>query len=296
MTWTNLMIQTSADSAEKITDYLMDLGAISTSIQDKNLNQNNEEIIFGEPHNGPQQYWKENTISALFEENIKVEKIKNELENFLNQKIEVIVTKIEDQDWVKISQDQFHPICIRDNFWIIPTWHSQEFKSGINLILDPGLAFGTGSHPTTHLCIEWLIDNVKKNNQVLDYGCGSGILAIAAKKIGCKLALGVDIDPQALIASKDNALLNNVNVEFIETSKPIMIKADLIVANILSSALSVLAPALAGYCNPHGMIALSGILEAQEKIIIEIYQEWFNIVGVTRKDGWVCISGVRRNN
>ncbi|MDG2253077.1 MAG: 50S ribosomal protein L11 methyltransferase [Methylophilaceae bacterium] len=296
MAWTNLMIQTSADSAEKITDYLIELGAISASIQDKNLNQNNEEIIFGEPHDGPQQYWKENTISALFEENIEVDKIKKELENFLNHKIEAIISKIEDQDWVKTSQDQFNPICIRDKLWIIPTWHSQELKNGINLILDPGLAFGTGSHPTTHLCIEWLIDNVKKNNQILDYGCGSGILAIAAKKIGCKSALGVDIDPQALIASKDNAKLNNVNIEFIESSEPIEIKADLIVANILSSALSVLAPVLASYCRPGGIIALSGILETQEKKIKVIYQEWFDIIGVTKREGWVCISAVRRNN
>jgi len=290
------MIQTSADSAEKITDYLIELGAISASIQDKNLNQNNEEIIFGEPHDGPQQYWKENTISALFEENIEVDKIKKELENFLNHKIEAIISKIEDQDWVKTSQDQFNPICIRDKLWIIPTWHRQELKNGINLILDPGLAFGTGSHPTTHLCIEWLIDNVKKNNQILDYGCGSGILAIAAKKIGCKSALGVDIDPQALIASKDNAKLNNVNIEFIESSEPIEIKADLIVANILSSALSVLAPVLASYCRPGGIIALSGILETQEKKIKVIYQEWFDIIGVTKREGWVCISAVRRNN
>jgi len=290
------MIQTSADSAEKITDYLIELGAISASIQDKNLNQNNEEIIFGEPHDGPQQYWKENTISALFEENIEVDKIKKELENFLNHKIEAIISKIEDQDWVKTSQDQFNPICIRDKLWIIQTWHRQELKNGINLILDPGLAFGTGSHPTTHLCIEWLIDNVKKNNQILDYGCGSGILAIAAKKIGCKSALGVDIDPQALIASKDNAKLNNVNIEFIESSEPIEIKADLIVANILSSALSVLAPVLASYCRPGGIIALSGILETQEKKIKVIYQEWFDIIGVTKREGWVCISAVRRNN
>ena len=295
MTWTNLVIQISSDSAEKTTDYLINLGALSVSIQDKNLNQNNEEIIFGEPHNSPQQYWQENSICALFDVNIEVDTIKNKLESFLNKKVEVIASRIEDQDWVKTSQDQFHPICIQDKFWIVPTWHSHELQNGINLILDPGLAFGTGSHPTTHLCIEWLIDHVKKSNRVLDYGCGSGILAIAAKKIGCQSALGVDIDPQALIASKDNALLNNVTIEFIESSKPIEIKADLIVANILSSALSVLAPVLAGYCKPNGMLALSGILEAQENHIKEIYKEWFDIINVTRKEGWVCISCLRRN-
>jgi ribosomal protein L11 methyltransferase len=296
MAWTNLMIQTSAESAEKTTDYLIDLGALSASIQDKNLNQNNEEIIFGEPHNGPQQYWQENSINALFDENIEIDKIKSKLEQFLNQEIKVIVSRVEDQDWVKTSQDQFHPICIRDKFWIIPTWHSHKLRNGINLILDPGLAFGTGSHPTTHLCIEWLIDHVNKKNRVLDYGCGSGILAIAAKKIGCQSVLGVDIDPQALIASKDNAILNNVTIELTASSEPIKINADLIVANILSSALSVLAPALAGYCKPNGMIALSGILEAQENDIKEIYKEWFDIINITRKEGWVCISGIRRNN
>ncbi len=290
------MIQTNAESAEKTTDYLIDLGALSASIQDKNLNQNNEEIIFGEPHNGPQQYWQENSINALFDENIEIDKIKSKLEKFLNQEIKVIVSRVEDQDWVKTSQDQFHPICIRDKFWIIPTWHNLKLRNGINLILDPGLAFGTGSHPTTHLCIEWLIDHVNKNNRVLDYGCGSGILAIAAKKIGCQSVLGVDIDPQALIASKDNAILNNVTIELAASSEPIEIKADLIVANILSSALSILAPALAGYCKPNGMIALSGILEVQENDIKEIYKEWFDIINITRKEGWVCISGIRHNN
>tara|TARA_B100000780_G_C21109741_1_gene448396 strand:- start:989 stop:1876 length:888 start_codon:yes stop_codon:yes gene_type:complete len=295
MAWINLMIQTGADSAEKATDYLIDLGALSASIQDKNFNQNNEEIIFAEPHNGPQQYWQENSISALFKENIDVDKIKNKLENFLNQKIEVMISRVEDKDWVKTTQDQFHPICIGDEFWIIPTWHSHELKKGITLILDPGLAFGTGSHPTTQLCIEWLIDHVKENNRVLDYGCGSGILAIAAKKIGCQSAIGVDIDPQALIASKDNASLNNVMIELAPSSEPIETKADLIVANILSSALSVLAPAIASYCKPYGMIALSGILEGQENNIIQIYKEWFDIMKITKKEGWVCISGIRRN-
>ena len=297
MSWTNLIVQTNKQEVDSISDFLIELGAISTSIEDTNLNQNNEELIFGEPHNQSQQFWKNNTVQALFEKTIDIELIKASLKNKFNSiNLSFSISDIQDQDWVKLTQSQFLPIHIHDKLWIIPTWHRQELKNGINLILDPGLAFGTGSHPTTHLCIEWLIDNVKKNNQILDYGCGSGILAIAAKKIGCKSALGVDIDPQALIASKDNAKLNNVNIEFIESSEPIEIKADLIVANILSSALSVLAPVLASYCRPGGIIALSGILETQEKKIKVIYQEWFDIIGVTKREGWVCISAVRRNN
>jgi len=294
MAWTNIIVQIDADYADEVTDYLLELGALSASIQDKNLNQNNEEMIFGEPHNGPQQFWQENTISALFNVDANVLEIKTSLENFINREIEMSVSTVADQDWVKTSQEQFQPIFIRDEFWILPTWHKHQLKKGINLILDPGLAFGTGSHPTTHLCIEWLIDHAKSSHHVLDYGCGSGILAIAAKKLGCEHVLGVDIDPQAVLASRDNAILNNVTIEFKETSETIHAQSDLIVANILSSALSVLAPALAGYLKPQGLIALSGILEAQEDQINAIYQEWFIINKVTRKEGWVCISGVRK--
>ena len=163
----------------------------------------------------------------------------------------------------------------------------------INIILDPGLAFGTGAHPTTHLCTEWLIDNVSKEKKVLDYGCGSGILAIAAFKLGAKMVKGVDIDPQAIIASKQNGNVNKCNIDWLNTNEDFKFQADLLVANILSSALSVLAPLLASYCAPKGKIALSGILESQENQIKKIYEPWFNFEKTLKNNGWVCLSGVK---
>ena len=195
---------------------------------------------------------------------------------------------------MKLTQAQFSPIRINDKLWIIPTWHKIQDKNAINLILDPGLAFGTGTHPTTHLCLLWLLKNVNKNLSVLDYGCGSGILGIASKKIGAKKVIGVDIDNQAVDASKENSKMNDVKIFWSNTKNKIEFKADLIVANILSSALIVLAPILAEHCKINGKIALSGILESQEDDIKKIYSSWFDFNPSYKKDGWVLISGTKR--
>ena len=204
------------------------------------------------------------------------------------------ISNIQDQDWVKLTQSQFSPINIIDKLWIIPSWHKIQDNKAINLILDPGLAFGTGTHATTHLCLLWLLTNVNKNITILDYGCGSGILSIAAKKIGAKKVFGVDIDNQAIRSSQDNAKINNVEIFWSNTESKIDYKSDLVVANILSSALSVLAPVLAQHCNTNGKIALSGILEKQEKELKEIYGRWFDFEPSHYKDGWVLISGIKR--
>ena len=200
---------------------------------------------------------------------------------------------VSETDWVKLSQSQFKPICIKDRINIVPSWHKINNPKLINIILDPGLAFGTGAHPTTHLCTEWLIDNVSKEKKVLDYGCGSGILAIAAYKLGAKMVKGVDIDPQAILASKENGNVNECNIEWLNTDEDFKYQADLLVANILSSALSVLAPLLASYCLPKGKIALSGILESQENEIKKIYAPWFIFEKTFKDNGWVCLSGVK---
>ena len=295
MSWTNLIVQTNKQEVDSISDFLIDIGAISTSIEDSNLNQNNEELIFGEPHNQLQQFWKNNTLQALFEKKIDIEIIKAALiAKFDTLIFSIEAHDIQDQDWVKLTQSQFSPIKITDKLWIIPSWHKIQDHKAINLILDPGLAFGTGTHATTHLCLLWLLTNVNKNITILDYGCGSGILSIAAKKIGAKKVFGVDIDNQAIRSSQDNAKINNVEIFWSNTECKIDYKSDLVVANILSSALSVLAPVLAQHCNTNGKIALSGILEKQEKELKEIYGRWFDFEPSHYKDGWVLISGIKR--
>jgi ribosomal protein L11 methyltransferase len=200
---------------------------------------------------------------------------------------------IAEQDWVRATQAQFDPIEITPKLWIVPTWHTAPQADAINIVLDPGLAFGTGSHPTTSLCLEWLT-NQHNLGSVLDYGCGSGILAIAAKKLGAQHVVGVDIDAQAIIASHYNAEQNHVAIEFFDANTFVHATFDVVVANILSSALMVLAPALAKYCKTSGKIALSGILEAQTEALITRYSEWFNMDAPKQKDAWILLTGTKR--
>mgnify|MGYP000073412529 FL=1 len=294
MAWINLTFFAEEKDIDLLSEALETRGALSIFIQDKNLNNSDEELIFGEPHSGPNKFWATNQIQALFNKSVDIKEIQDELvSNFQDIDFKFTASSVSETDWVKLSQSQFKPICIKDRINIVPSWHKINNPKLINIILDPGLAFGTGAHPTTHLCTEWLIDNVSKEKKVLDYGCGSGILAIAAYKLGAKMVKGVDIDPQAIIASKENGTLNECNIDWLNTDKDLKFQADLLVANILSSALSVLAPLLASYCSPKGKIALSGILESQENQIKKIYAPWFTFEQTSKNNGWVCLSGVK---
>jgi ribosomal protein L11 methyltransferase len=294
MAWINLTFFAEEKDIDLLSEALETRGALSIFIQDKNLNNSDEELIFGEPHSGPNKFWATNQIQALFYDSVDIKEIQDELvSNFQDIDFKFTASSVSETDWVKLSQSQFKPICIKDRINIVPSWHKINNPKLINIILDPGLAFGTGAHPTTHLCTEWLIDNVSKEKKVLDYGCGSGILAIAAYKLGAKMVKGVDIDPQAIIASKENGTLNECNIDWLNTDKDFKFQADLLVANILSSALSVLAPLLASYCSPKGKIALSGILESQENQIKKIYAPWFTFEQTLKNNGWVCLSGVK---
>ena len=294
MAWINLTFFAEEKDIDLLSEALETRGALSIFIQDKNLNNSDEELIFGEPHSGPNKFWATNQIQALFNDSVDIKEIQDELvSNFQDIDFKFTASSVSETDWVKLSQSQFKPICIKDRINIVPSWHKINNPKLINIILDPGLAFGTGAHPTTHLCTEWLIDNVSKEKKVLDYGCGSGILAIAAYKLGAKMVKGVDIDPQAIIASKENGTLNECNIDWLNTDKDFKFQADLLVANILSSALSVLAPLLASYCAPKGKIALSGILESQENQIKKIYAPWFTFEQTLKNNGWVCLSGVK---
>jgi len=294
MAWINLTFFAEEKDIDLLSEALEIQGALSIFIQDKNLNNSDEELIFGEPHSGPNKFWATNQIQALFYDSVDIKEIQDELvSNFQDIDLKFTATSVSETDWVKLSQSQFKPICIKDRINIVPSWHKINNPKLINIILDPGLAFGTGAHPTTHLCTEWLIDNVSKEKKVLDYGCGSGILAIAAYKLGAKMVKGVDIDPQAIIASKENGNVNECNIDWLNTDEDFKFQADLLVANILSSALSVLAPLLASYCSPKGKIALSGILESQENQIKKIYAPWFTFEQTLKNNGWVCLSGVK---
>ena len=294
MAWINLTFFAEEKDIDLLSEELESSGTLSIFIQDKNLNTSDEELIFGEPHSGPNKFWATSQIQALFSDSVDIKRIQHELiSNFKDINFVFNTSFVSETDWVKLSQSQFKPICIKNRIKIVQSWNEIENPKLINIILDPGLAFGTGAHPTTHLCTEWLIDNVSKEKKVLDYGCGSGILAIAAHKLGAKMVKGVDIDPLAIIASKENGAINQCNIQWLNTDKNFKFQADLVIANILSSALTVLAPLLASYCSPKGKIALSGILESQVSQIKKIYSPWFKFEKTLKSEGWICLSGVK---
>ena len=300
MAWLLLKIHANENNADAVSDALMHIGALSASIEDANAETEQEQAIFGEPSSQEIQYpppgiWQQNIVTAMFDENVDTAAViaalvqETGIANF-----EYSTETIAEQDWVRATQAQFDPIKITNNLWIVPTWHDAPNADAINIALDPGLAFGTGSHPTTSLCLEWLTQQSLQNHTVLDYGCGSGILAIAAKKLGAQQVVGVDIDAQAIIASRYNAEQNQVSINFIDASAFTHQVFDVVVANILSSALMVLAPVLAKYCKVGGKLALSGILAEQQPALIARYSEWFNMDAPTQKDAWILLTGTKR--
>lgn len=295
MAWLSLKIEAQDHTADLISDTLMEMGALSAIIEDANAETIDEQPIFGEPGDPPPGIWQQNLVSALFDDDISPVQIIQDLQERTQLvNLQYTTEKIEEQDWVRATQSQFDPIKINDQLWIVPTWHASPNPDALNIVLDPGLAFGTGSHPTTHLCLSWLSDTVTSEDKVLDYGCGSGILAIAAKKLGASSVVGTDIDAQAIQASVFNAEQNRVEADFLMANKFTSQEFDIVVANILSSALSVLAPALARCCKPGGKIALSGILREQEADVSKIYAEWFDMGPAQYMDAWVLLTGTKK--
>ena len=203
------------------------------------------------------------------------------------------ITEVAEQNWVQLTQSQFEPIRVNERLWIVPSWHAAPEPGAVNLVLDPGMAFGTGSHPTTRLCLEWLCDSVRAGAGVLDYGCGSGILAIAAARLGAGRVVGVDIDDNALAAAADNAARNEVRLQLLHSNQPIGIPFDIVVANILANPLCVMAPLLTALTRPGGRIALSGILKAQTEQVQAAYRPAFELKTGAEREGWVLLEGVR---
>ncbi|MBP6116305.1 MAG: 50S ribosomal protein L11 methyltransferase [Neisseriaceae bacterium] len=296
MAYLQASIETASVYAEVLSDALMDHGALSTAIQDAFAGTDKEQPIFGEPGEPLEQMWDESIIISLFDEDADVAAIIAAAAAAVKQPVpEFKLETLPDQDWVRLTQAQFDPIQISKRLWITPTWHEAPDASAINLKLDPGLAFGTGSHPTTRLCLEWLDNHIQGGESVLDYGCGSGILAIAAVKLGAASALGIDIDTQAVRASRDNADQNNItNAVFTLPDAAPEGTFDVVVANILANPLRMLGEMLASRTNTGGTIVLSGILAEQADELVGIYQTWFNMHTPVFLDGWTCLSGTKR--
>lgn len=294
MPWLTLIVDSEASHAEALSEALLELGALSVDLLDADADTPDEQAIFGEPGEPPPGVWQHNRVSAMFDDDQDVRAIlaKAVAQIGLEKTPECRIETLADNDWVRLTQSQFEPIPISPRLWIVPTWHTANDPSAINIVLDPGLAFGTGSHPTTRLCLRWLDQNLQGGESILDYGCGSGILAIAALKLGAACAVGVDVDKQAVIASRDNATANQVNdVKFYLPDDAPKDNYDLVVANILTNPLRLLAPLLANATRQGGQIVLSGILEAQAPSVMEIYQQWFDLNPPIFEDGWSCLSG-----
>lgn len=294
MAWLQLRCDTDAASAEALTDALMEAGALSAGIEDADAGTPEETPQFGEPGMDIAAAWDHSRIAALFEADADAGAVLAACCAGLGLPTPPFTLEtVEEQNWVQLTQSQFDPIRVSDKLWIVPSWHETPAPDAINLILDPGMAFGTGSHPTTRLCLEWLERYVTADCSLLDYGCGSGILAIAAARLGANPVTGVDIDPQAVDAAKANAERNGVSAHFADSRDPIDGQFDILIANILANPLKALAPALAAHVRPGGWLALSGILVEQEEELMAIYSPWFAMAVADRREGWVCLEGRR---
>ena len=281
--------------AEVLSDALMEQGALSVSIEDAAAGTDAEEPIFGEP--GMQQrVWQQSVLTVLFAEHDDVKAaVTAAAQSVGAADLAFELTSVADQDWVRLTQAQFEPIEISPRLRITPTWHEAQGGAVAELRLDPGVAFGTGSHPTTQLCLRWLDDHLRDGETVLDYGCGSGILAIAALKLGAGTAAGVDIDPQAVAAAQANAEQNQVDALFCaDADLPEGGQFDVVLANILSNTLRMLAQMLAARTRSGGRIVLSGILEGQVEELSALYAQWFDMNAPVYEQGWACLSGTKR--
>ena len=293
--WMSVTLQAEANKAEALSEALLEAGALSISIEDADAGTPAEQPQFGEPGHHPVGLWTHSRVIALFaaQADLAVALARAAAEAGFAAVPSFTVEEIAEQNWVQLTQSQFDPIRITDRMWIVPSWHTAPDPTAINIELDPGMAFGTGSHPTTRLCLEWLCGTLRPGDSVLDYGCGSGILGIAAARLGAGEVLGVDIDDKALEAAHDNAVRNGVALRLQHSRVPLEAHFEVIVANILTNPLCLLAPLLAARVAPSGRLALSGVLETQAAQVIAAYAPFLALrVGATH-EGWVRLEGTR---
>ncbi len=296
MPWLQINVVTNPDIAEFYEDLLLEAGCAAVTFEDAK-----DQPIF-EPELGTTPLWGSTVITGLFA-------AEHDLEStlaFLNEqklsveggdKIEFKAEILEDKDWEREWMTHYHPMQFGPNFWVCPSWIEVPDANAVNLMLDPGLAFGTGTHPTTALCLEYLASHSMQNRTVIDYGCGSGILGIAAILLGASAVSGVDIDPQALTATQDNLLRNNLDKERLPVFFPESFESepvDLVIANILAGPLKELAPTLEELVKSGGQLILSGLLLEQADELISTYSEWFDMEPPSTKEEWVRLTGRKR--
>lgn len=295
MPWIAAELQLDAQAVTSFADALLEQGAISVDVTDARSGSSDEKAIYMEPDQNVAPSWGDNRIVSLFDAGADVKQALGQAATAAGLAVVPAYRtyQIADQDWVRLTQQQFEPIAVSQRLWIIPSWHTARDAAAVNIIMDPGLAFGTGSHPTTYLCLDWLDRYLQPGQRVIDYGCGSGILSVAAAKLGASNVTGVDIDAQALQASRYNASQNGVQARFVDANAPDIEAAEVVIANILSGPLKVLAPLLSGLTCGAGRLVLSGILEPQAEELMRIYQPWFEMLPVVGRDGWVRLEGIR---
>jgi ribosomal protein L11 methyltransferase len=296
-----LVLSCPGEWVDALSDALIEAGALSTSVEDADLDTDEERPLFGEP--GGEQApggWLNNRVVALLAEGEDPQQMLAfaELELDIHISPDWFLRDVPDQDWVRLTQSQFGPIRVGKRVLILPSWHAGEAppnrpEGSIVIELDPGLAFGTGSHPTTHVCLAWLANTLPQGVRVLDYGCGSGILAIAAKMLGASHVDAVDIDEQAVLSTVQNAQVNRTEVRALLPDQLLAGQYDVVVANILSNPLKVLAPMLSTRVKPNGYLVLSGVLARQAEEVAAAYAPWLKMTVWAERDGWVCLAGQR---
>ncbi|MGB7480807.1 MAG: 50S ribosomal protein L11 methyltransferase [Burkholderiaceae bacterium] len=297
MSWTEIVIETARDAADALSDALLDAGALSVSVEDADVGTAAEQPLFGEPGMEPRQTaWERSRVVALLPADADAGTLTAAAARAcgLAPDLQYSVRQVAEQDWVRLTQSQFDPIHIGKNIWVVPSWHQAPDPDALVLELDPGLAFGTGSHPTTRLCMEWLEAHAPRGQAVLDYGCGSGIQAIVAAKLGAATVVGVDIDPQAVESARHNSERNGCTIDYFlpdqwpAAGKP---RFDLVVANILSGPLQLLAPLLCRQLAPGGRLLLSGVLAGQAEQVAAAYAPFLRLSVARELDGWVALAG-----
>jgi ribosomal protein L11 methyltransferase len=282
-------------AVENLSDALDELDALSVSVEDADAESEHEQALFGEPGMPPpKEGWQRSRLVALFAQESQAQEAAVMLaaQVFFEGCQVVAISAVPDQDWVRLTQSQFAPVEITPEFWIVPTWHEPPAQAREVIRLDPGLAFGTGTHPTTRMCLRWLATHPVKHHRVLDYGCGSGILAIGAVKMGAQQVDAVDIDEAAVTASVLNAHANHVvlNAGLPELAQG---KYQTVLANILATPLKVLAPLLCSHLAAGGHLVLAGILARQEEELIQAYAPYLTLSVADREDGWILMTGVQ---